>query len=70
MQSFSEEPYGQIAFVEAGIRKYHRLIGDYSMREFEIVAQAQVKGNYLPPETIMLPKGGSFDCQIVFLKKE
>ena len=30
MSSFSSQPYGEIAFVESGIRKYHQLIGDYS----------------------------------------
>ena len=67
---FTSTPHGDMQFSEGGLRRYHRLVKvPGGLRTFSLQAQLSPKDPSKPIKRILLPPGGSFNCQILFLQK-
>ena len=65
---FTSTPYGDLQFAESGLRRYHSLVKvPGGLRTFSIQAQLSPKDPETPIKRILLPPGGSFNAQILFL---
>ena len=67
---FTSTPHGDLQFAESGLRRYHTLVKvPGGLRTFSIQAQLSPKDPTAPIKRILLPPGGSFNAQILFLQK-
>ena len=67
---FTSTPHGDMQFSEGGLRRYHSLVKvPGGLRTFSLQAQLSPKDPAKPMKRILLPPGGSFNCQILFLRK-
>ena len=70
IQGFGSTPFGTIQFSEGGQRRYHSLTKvPGGLRSFSLQAQLTPKDPNQATKRVMLPPGGSFNCQILFVKR-
>ena len=63
-------PFGTVYFSETGARRFHHLIKQPGgMRQFNIGAVVTYKDPERMPKIVTLPPGGSFDAQLLFMRK-
>ena len=63
-------PFGSVYFSESGARRFHHLTKvPGGLRRFKIQASLSYKDNSRAVKKIVLPPGGSFDCQLLFMRK-
>ena len=71
ISGFGSTPFGTIQFSEGGQRRYHSLVKvPGGLRNFSVQAQLTPKDPTNPVKRVMLPNAGSFNCQILFVKRE
>ena len=63
-------PFGTVYFSETGARRFHHLVKKPGgMRQFNISAVVTYKDPERMPKIVTLPPGGSFDAQLLFMRK-
>lgn len=63
-------PFGTVYFSETGARRFHHLVKQPGgMRQFNISAVVTYKDPNRIPKIVTLPPGGSFDAQLLFMRK-
>ena len=69
--AFGSTPFGTIQFAEGGQRRYHSLVKvPGGLRSFSLQAQLTPKDPNGNVKRVMLPPEGSFNCQILFVKRQ
>ena len=70
IQGFTSTPHGDMQFSEGGLRRYHSLVKvPGGLRTFSLQANLSPKNPEDAIKRILLPPGGSFNAQILFLQK-
>ena len=63
-------PFGTVYFSETGARRFHHLVKQPGgMRQFNIGAVVTYKDPDRMPKIVTLPPNGSFDAQLLFMRK-
>lgn len=71
ISAFGSTPFGTIQFAEGGQRRYHSLVKvPGGLRSFSLQAQLTPKDPNGNIKRVMLPQDGSFNCQILFVKRQ
>ncbi|HHZ93489.1 TPA: hypothetical protein EYN65_23895 [Candidatus Poribacteria bacterium] len=67
---FTSTPYGTVTFSEGGSRRYHSLNAiPGGLRQFSVMCVLDPKDDSRAKTRMMIPAGGRFSCQFLFVRK-
>jgi len=67
---FTSTPYGTVSFSEGGARRYHSLKPiPGGLRQFNVTCVLDPKDDSKPKSRMLIPPGGRFSCQLLFVRK-